>query len=110
MTTYEGREKFAFWRPCLPPQIDSRPQHVLPQDDVLAVEASDVTDEFAARLLEADYGSYAAAPMELRRCVVERGYAVRDALAAYATALNVIDDCSPWHPASHVPFPYRAEP
>lgn len=79
------------------------------QDDVLAVDASDVTDESIARLLEVDWGSYTAAPMELRRCVVERGYAVRDTLAAYASALNVLDDCSPWHLISHVPFPHRAE-
>lgn len=57
------------------------------------MSAADVDDTFAANLLNANYGSYNATSMEVRRCVVERGYAVRDTLAAFANALQVGRRC-----------------
>lgn len=71
--------------------------------------AASVDAAFAEALLAADYGRYSQAGTQRRRCVVERGYGVRDALAEYANALGVLDDCSPFHFSAMVPFPSRAD-
>lgn len=69
------------------------------------VGAAAVNQTFIDGLLGADYKRYSAATMEQRRCIVQEGYAVRDALAAMANALGVLDDCSPHHSSVFLTYP-----
>ncbi|KAI3432251.1 hypothetical protein D9Q98_003812 [Chlorella vulgaris] len=81
--------------------------------DCLDIETTDVVDNVGASavnqtfidgLLEADYKGYSEVSMETRRCIVQKGYAVRDTLVAFANALNVVDDCSPFHSSAFLTY------
>jgi hypothetical protein len=74
------------------------------QDVVDNVGASAVNQTFIDGLLEADYKGYSEVSMETRRCIVQKGYAVRDTLVAFANALNVVDDCSPFHSSAFLTY------
>jgi hypothetical protein len=80
-----------------------------PQDTIGNVNASDVNAAFASNLLSADYKRYSNTTVAQRRCIVQRGYAVRDKLAAFASALGVLDDCSPYYEPVFVTYPFRLQ-
>jgi hypothetical protein len=75
------------------------------QDTIENVSASDVTPEFINNLLTADYKAYSQASVEQRRCIVQQGYAVRDAAAKMANTLQLVDDCSPYYAARFLTYP-----
>jgi hypothetical protein len=75
------------------------------EDDVLAVNASDVTEQSVQKLLKADYKAYSQADTTQRQCIVNKGYAVRDAVVSMGNALNLFDDCSPFYSQTFLKYP-----
>lgn len=77
-------------------------------DDITAVSAANVTKDSVSYLLKANYKSYANATMATRKCIIDKGYGVRDAVVIMGNALNVFDDCSDFYDLKFINFPERS--
>ncbi|KAL4515948.1 hypothetical protein Ndes2526B_g00663 [Nannochloris sp. 'desiccata'] len=74
-------------------------------DSIEKATAADVTAASVEGVTEAEYPLYSEASMADRKCVVEKGYAVRDAVVKMANALNLVSDCSPFYSDNFVTYP-----
>ena len=78
--------------------------------DAKACLSEYVSDGDAGEKVYADYGDMpvSGSPGADRECVVEKGYAVMQALVDLAKGLNVFDDCNPFHHGRSLTYRHQA--
>merc|ERR1711869_70762 len=78
--------------------------------DAKAFLSEYVSDGDAGEKVYADYGDMpvSGSPGADRECVVEKGYAVMQALVDLAKGLNVFDDCNPFHHGRSLTYRHQA--
>jgi len=73
---------------CLPIEVPG---------DILDVSADSVNQDFVNNLIDADYGSYATADLEIRECITQTSYALRNLAVQVADDIDLLPECSDFH-------------